>query len=201
MSKKPYRKAMVADLFFRKLKALAVDSASFSADLVATIATYFDFNTSSAVIEAATSAERIRAAVFQVEYLTGLGFRNQYGTPVSYSQGDTRPVNLHYFAFRSAFRVSDLDNRGPDTVFSFDFVLKLPQIFVDVAAPVVSNLASPLPIPVPTTDTAEELESLQFDFGNLEVNHFDSLSPADMRALLKRSASTLISSPSSALKN
>ena len=76
MLEKPYRKSMVADLFFRKVKALAVDSAFSSADLVATIATYFDFNTSSAEIEAATAAERIRAAVFQVEYLTGLGFRN-----------------------------------------------------------------------------------------------------------------------------
>ena len=76
MLEKPYRKSMVADLFFRKVKALAVDSAFSSADLVATIATCFDFNTSSAEIEAATAAERIRAAVFQVEYLTGLGFRN-----------------------------------------------------------------------------------------------------------------------------
>ena len=126
MSAKLYRKAMVADLFFRKVKALAVDSAFSSADLVATIATYFDFNTSSAEIEATKVAARIRAAVFQVEYLTGLGFRNQYGTPISYRQGDTRPANLHYFAFRSAIRASDLDDGGPDTVFSFDFVLKLP---------------------------------------------------------------------------
>ena len=76
MLEKPYRKSMVADLFFRKVKALAVDSAFSSADLVTTIATYFDFNSISAEIEAATAAERIRAAVFQVEYLTGLGFRN-----------------------------------------------------------------------------------------------------------------------------
>ena len=66
MSEKPYRKAMVADLFFRKVKALAVDSAFSSADLVATIATYFDFNTSSAEIEAAKAAAGIRAAIFQV---------------------------------------------------------------------------------------------------------------------------------------
>ena len=200
MSEKPYRKAMVADSFFREVKALTVDSVFSSTDLVATIATYFDFNTSSAEIEAATAAERIRATIFQVEYLTGLGFRNQYGTPVSYRQGDTRQVHLHYFAFRSALRASDLDDRGPDTVFSFYFVLKLPQTFINATAPVVSNLTSPLPIPVSTTDTADELETLQFEFGNLEENHFDSLSPANMRALLKRSASILVSSHFPALK-
>ena len=55
---------MVADLFFRKIKVLAVNSAFSSAGLMSTIATYFDFNTSSAEIEAATVVERIRAAVF-----------------------------------------------------------------------------------------------------------------------------------------
>ena len=119
---------------------------------------------------------------------------------LTYRQGDTRPTNLHYFAFRSALRASDLDDRWPDTVFSLDSILKLPQTFVNAAAPVVSNLASPLPIHIPTTDTADELETLQFEFGNLEENQFDSLSPADMRALLKRSASILVSSPPSALK-
>ena len=119
---------------------------------------------------------------------------------LTYRQGDTQPTNLHYFAFLSALRASDLDDRWPDTVFSLDSILKLPQTFVNAAAPVVSNLASPLPIHIPTTDTADELETLQFEFGNLEEDHFDSLSPADMRALLKRSASILVSSPSTALK-
>ena len=182
---------MVADLFFRKIKVLAVNSAFSSAGLMSTIATYFDFNTSPAEIEAVTVVERIRATVFQVEYLTVLGFRNQYRVPVSYRPGDTRPVHLHYFAFRSALRAFSLDIRGLDTEFSFDFVS---------AAPVLSNLVSPLPTPISTTGTAAELETLQFEFGNLEEDHFDSLSPADMRAILKRSASILVSSPSPALK-
>ena len=66
--------------------------------------------------------------------------------------------------------------------------------------PVESNLAPPLLVPVSTTDTEDELETLQFEFGNLEENHFDFLSPADMRALHKRSDFILVSSPSPALK-
>ena len=102
MSEKPYLKEMVVDLFFWKIKSLAVNSVFSFADLVATIATYFNFNTSSVEIEAATAADRIRAAFFLVEYLTSLGFRNQYGTPVSYRPGDTWLAHLHYFTFRSA---------------------------------------------------------------------------------------------------
>ena len=64
---------------------------------------------------------------------------------------------------------------------------------------VVSNLASPLPNSVATTNTADELETLQFEFANLEEDHFDSLSPADMRVLLKRSAYILVSSSSPTL--
>ena len=90
-------------------------------------------------------------------------------------------------------------SRAGHSIF-FDFVLKLPQTLVNAAAPVVSNFTSPLPNPVLATNTADELETLQFEFGNLEEDHFDSLSPSNMRALLKYSASVLVSTSSSALK-
>lgn len=76
MSEKPYRKAMVADFFYQKIKALVVNSAFSSVDLVATIATYFDFNTCSAEIEAVAAVDKISAAVFKVDYFASLGFRN-----------------------------------------------------------------------------------------------------------------------------
>ena len=120
MSEKPYRKAMVADFFFQKIKALVVNSAFSSVDLVATIATYFDFNTSSVEIEEATTADKTSAAVFKVDYLASLGFRNQCGTPVS-----CRPANLTSFDFRSVTRASAFDIQGPDSIFVFCFVLKL----------------------------------------------------------------------------
>ena len=81
MSERPYRKAVVANLFFRKIKALVVDSVFISADLISTIAVYFNFNTSPAEDEAAAAAETIRDAVFHVGNLTGLGFQNFNSRP------------------------------------------------------------------------------------------------------------------------
>ena len=68
MSQLPYRKAMVADLFFGTIKGLVLDSAIFSADLIATTAGYFGFNTSSAEDEATVASAKVRAAIFNVEH-------------------------------------------------------------------------------------------------------------------------------------
>ena len=56
---------MVANLFFRVIKGLGIDSSFSSADLVATIATYFDFNTSSVEIEATAAVNFILATLFE----------------------------------------------------------------------------------------------------------------------------------------
>ena len=82
MSERPYRNAMVANLFFRKIKALAVDSYFTSVDLVSAIATYFTLNTSPAENEAAAAAKTIRATAFNANNLTGLEFQNQLGATV-----------------------------------------------------------------------------------------------------------------------
>ena len=58
MSERPYRKAMVANLYFRKIEALASASSFTSADLISTIATYFNFNTSPAENEATATADK-----------------------------------------------------------------------------------------------------------------------------------------------
>ena len=92
-------------------------------------------------------------------------------------------------------RASSLDSRGPDNELSFDFVLKLPHTFVNVAAPVVSNITSPHPVSSITENTTEGLEAMQFELGNLAEDHLDSLSNEDMRFLVKRSVSAITSSP------
>ena len=125
MSELPYRKAMVANLFSCKIEALVMDSSFISTDLISIIGTYFKFNTSPAENEATAAANKIGAAVFHVDNLTGLGFRNQYGVDISFDMVDDRPANLCYFAFSSMLRASDVDSRGPDTVFSMDFVLRM----------------------------------------------------------------------------
>ena len=132
---------------------------------------------------------------FPVENLIGLGFRSQYGTQIQCRPHEPRPANLTYFAFRSVARASALDSRGPDNEFSFDFVLKLPQTLVNVTAPVVSNIASPHPVSTISDNTAEGLEAMQFELGNLAEDHLESLSTKEMRSLLKRSVSAITSSP------
>ena len=76
MSERSYKKAMVANLFFRKIDALASDSSFATADLISPIVTYFNFNTSPAENEATAAADKIRATVFPVDNITGLGFHN-----------------------------------------------------------------------------------------------------------------------------
>ena len=156
---------MVANLFFRKIEALASDSSFTSADLISTIDTYFDFNTSPAENEATAAADKIRAVVFHVDNLTGLGFRNQFGADVALDMASSRPANLRYFAFRSMLRASDVDSRGPATLFVVDFVLRLPQNTVATAATNPSTLSSPSP--VGTNDTAVDQEQdLRFELGS-----------------------------------
>ena len=115
MSQLPYRKAMVADLFFGTIKGLALDSAFSSADRIATTAGHFGFNTSSAEDEATVVSTKVRAAIFNVEHLTGLGFRNRKGDTVLFDPTGVRPKDIRYFAFRSVFTASAIDSRGPDT--------------------------------------------------------------------------------------
>ena len=190
MSERPYRKAMVTNFFFRKIKALAVDSVFISANLVSTIAAYFNFNTSPAEDEATAAAETIHDSVFYVGNLTGLGFQNQLGAAVLFDVTAERPANLRYFDFRSSFRASDIDSRGLTNLFSVDFMLKLPQNTVAASAPLLSNIASPT-ITSPTTFTtnnmtmaADKLTTLRFELGNLREDHVATLGAKYMRSLL-----------------
>ena len=88
---------MVANLFFRKIDALASDSSFTTADLISPIVTYFNFNTSPAENEATAAADKIRATVFPVDNITGLGFHNQFGADVVFDVADSRPANLRFF--------------------------------------------------------------------------------------------------------
>ena len=74
---------------------------------------YFNFNTSFVDNEASVAAETIRAAVFRVSNLTGLGIRSQCGTYVYFGITNARLTDLYYFTLRSNSRASDIDIRGP----------------------------------------------------------------------------------------
>jgi len=198
MSQLPYRKAMVADLFFGTIKGLALDSAFSSADLIATTAGYFGFNTSSAEDEATVASAKIRAAIFNVEHLTGLGFRNRKGDTVSFDSTGVRPKDIRYFAFRSVFTASAIDSRGPDTPFSVEFVLRLPQTLVSAADSALTPNTLPLSPSIKTPDSMAKTakpDSIAAMSKQIEETDFDDMSAADIRAMLKRSMTAAFSAP------
>ena len=201
MSQPPYRKAMVADLFFGTAKGLEIDSTFSFADLVSTIAEYFHFNTSSAEKEATVSVGNIRAAVFDVNHLSGLNFRDRKGGSVSFDHTGVRPKNLTYFVFRSAFRASTIDNRGPDELFYVDFALRLPQTLVSTARSFLSNSSSTLsPSPSFLSLVPDETERLMTEFGQFDTVDVNNLGDDTIRTLVKRSITTLGSAPVASLK-
>ena len=201
MSKHPYRKVMVVNLFFRKIKTLATDLSFTSAKLVSTIATYFNWNTSPVEKKSSIAAETIPAAVLHVSNLTGLSYQNQYGAAVSFDITDARPANLRYFTFRSNWRASDIDSRWPNDLFSVDFVLKWPQNTVTASTPLLFNITSPtIDTNTNMTVNTDPLVALLFELGNLGDDHVVNLSTDDMRALLKRSVSAIIDTPTESVK-
>ena len=109
-SQPPYRKVMVADIFFRAIKGLAVDSSFSSADIVATITAYSDFNTIFAELETTQIADIIRSIVFGIDNLIGMGVYDRHGTAITFEVNDAHPTILYYFAFHSILWVSDLDD-------------------------------------------------------------------------------------------
>ena len=189
MSQLPYRKVMVADLFFGTIKGLALDSAFSSADLIATTAGYFGFNTSSAEDEVTVASVKVRAAIFNIEHLTGLGFHNSKVDAVSFDPTGVRPKDLRYFAFRSVFTASAIDSRGPDTPFSVEFVLRLPQTLVSAADSISHPNTLPLSTPTKTPDSMAAMSK------QIEDTDFDAMSADEIRTMLKRSMSAALSTP------
>ena len=64
ISAEPYRKALIAKLFFHQILSLADSPSVFVNDLMATVAAYFDINTGSAEREAEAAAQSISRSFF-----------------------------------------------------------------------------------------------------------------------------------------
>ena len=195
MSQLPYRKAMVVDLFFGIVKGLAIDSIFSSADLVVMIAGYFDFNTSSAEEEATVAVKNIRAAIFDVNHLTGLVFHDHKGGSISFDPTGASPQNLTYFM------ASTVDDRGLDELFSVDFALRLPQTLVSATGSFLTNSSSTLsPSSSFLSSAPDETERLMTELGQLDTVDLDILGDDAIRALLKQSMTTLGSAPATSPK-
>ena len=195
MSQLPYRKAMVVDLFFGTVKGLAIDSIFSSADLVVMIAGYFDFNTSSAEEEETVAVKNIRAAIFDVNHLTGLALRDHKGGSISFDPTGASPQNLTYFM------ASTVDDRGLDELFSVDFALRLPQTLVSMARSFLSNSYSTFSTsPSFLSPVPNETERLMTELGQFDTVDVDNLGDDTIRTLIKRSITTLGSAPVASLK-
>ena len=136
ISAEPYRKALIAKLFFHQILSLA-DSPSVSVnDLMATVAAYFDVNTGSAEREAEAAAQSISRSFFHVSNLIGVTFSNSSGQPIKVTDTDNRPADITYFTFRSHVSANTVDCRAPkkSLALEFSFGYRLIQLFIPLVA-------------------------------------------------------------------
>ena len=113
VSTEPYRKALIAKLFFHQILSLT-DSHSVSVDgIMATVAVYFDINMGSVEREAEEAAQSITRSFFNVSNLIGVTFSNSSGQPIKVTDTDNCPADITYFTFRSNVSANTVDCRAP----------------------------------------------------------------------------------------
>ena len=114
ISADPYRKTLIAKLFFCQIISLInTPSVSFS-DLMTTVASYFPLNTGSAEREAEAAVICIRSAFFRVSNLQRVGFADVSGKPIQVPDPDQRPADLTYLILRSVDSAVATDKRAPN---------------------------------------------------------------------------------------
>ena len=114
ISAEPYRKALIAKLFFRQILPLADATYVSFSDLMTTISLYFSINTGSSERESAAAVTSIRSHFFLVTNLQGVGFADTSGKPVKVPDSTQRPDDLAYFTFRAVVSAHLVDKRAPE---------------------------------------------------------------------------------------
>ena len=136
ISAEPYRKVMIAILFYRRILSLSSSPSVYLGDLTATIAAYFALLTS--------SAERIVDSIhhdyFHVNILRGIGFLESSGKATLVSNLANRRADIAFFTSRSTVIASDVDHRFLSTTLSPDFSLRLPHSVTSTTTVPVINL-------------------------------------------------------------
>ena len=106
----PYRKALIAKLFFRQILGYT-DSPSISvSDLISTVASYFDMSTAMAEREVESVSVFIRSSIFNVVNMSGVGFLDSTGKSITISDHDNRPHDVSYFTFARLLTLTPLMN-------------------------------------------------------------------------------------------
>ena len=99
ISAEPYRKAMIAILFFRRILSLSSSPSVSISDLTATVAGYFTHSTGSAEREAERIVDSICHAFFHVDNLEGIVFLDSSGKPTLISDLTIALWTLYFSLF------------------------------------------------------------------------------------------------------
>ena len=96
----PYRKALVTQYFFRKIKYLATNNTFSHGDLISSVVLYFDFETGTTETESELVALFVLRAIFLVNNLEGVRFADNRNKIVLVDPSKPAP-GITYFMFRS----------------------------------------------------------------------------------------------------
>jgi len=126
ISAEPYRKVLIAKLFFHQILSFSDSSSVSFNDLISIVASYFDINTGSAEREAESAAQSISRSFFQVSNLIGVTFYDTLGKTIEVPNNAFRPADVTYFTFRSNVSANTDDCRVPKKSLTLEFSLRLP---------------------------------------------------------------------------
>ena len=198
ISVEPYRKALIAKLFFRQILSLADSPSVELNDLLFTVASYFCFSTGSAERDANIAAQSISRAIFRVSNLTGVGFSDATGKILNIPDVTSRPADLAFFTFRSHFFAPSVDIRAPNKSLNLEFSLRLPQslsyhsLLSTGKASIIRTPTSQVKTPPPSTSKPPQtVEALGFTLGNLSDDILSGMTPVELRNLLITARKTI----------
>ena len=105
ISSEPYRKAMIAILFFRRILSLSSSPSIYFCDLTSTVAAYFGITTGAVEREAERIVDSVRPAFLHVENLQGISFLNSSGKGIQITDLNNRTVKLRESRFLGVNRI------------------------------------------------------------------------------------------------
>ena len=134
----PYRKALIAKLFFRQILPLTDATYVSFSNLITTVSLYFSINTGSSERESAAAVVSIRSNFFLVTNLQEVGFTDTFGKPVNVPDPTQRPTDLTYFTFRAVVPVHLVNKRAPEKNF-------IPRVLTQVTVTLSASGGNPNP--------------------------------------------------------
>ena len=162
MREVPYRKALVEQQFFTKIKHLTTNDTFSHGDMMSTVESSFDFETGTTETESEVVALAVHHAIFFVENLEVVEFTDNKNNLVLEDSANP-PLGFTYFMLRSKVNRSAADKHNPDIY----LVLRLQQTLVPSSGPVTLMVAVNTPTQsITPTRVDENIESLAQEVRN-----------------------------------